>query len=99
MKGKLYRLLFEMNKNTRVRIKTPVGETQAKDTGPIITQGGVEGPVLSSVSIDNGLNVTFAQSDVEVNYKTLTLSPQSFMDDIMRVFYPPKLATTSWKNL
>ena len=83
--GKLYRLLFEMNKNTRVRIKTPVGETQAKDTGPIITQGSVEGPVLSSVSIDNGLNVTFAQSDVEVIYKTLTLSPQSFMDDIMRM--------------
>ena len=85
VKGKVYRLLFEMNKNTRIRIKTPVGETQARDTGPIVTQGGTEGPVLSSVSVDNGLNVTFVRSEVEVKYKTLALAPQSFMDDIMRM--------------
>ena len=74
-----------MNKNTRITIKTPVGDTQLKDTGPIVTQGSVEGPVLSSVSIDNGTNVTFAKSEVKVSYKNLKLSPTLFMDDIMQM--------------
>ena len=51
VKGKVYRLLYEMNKNTRITIQTPVGDTQPKDTGPIVTQGSVEGPVLSSVML------------------------------------------------
>ena len=85
VKGKVYRLLFEMNKNTRIIIQTPVGDTQPKNTGPIVTQGSVEGPVLSSVSIDNGTNVTFAQSEVEVMYKSLKLGPTIFMDDLARM--------------
>ena len=89
--------MFEMNKNTRIRIRTPVGVTQPKDTGPVVTQGGVEGPVMSSVSVDNGLNVTFVRSEVEVNYKTLTLAPQSFMDDIMRM--ADSLASAQFGNI
>ena len=85
VKGKVYRLLFEMNKNTRIIIQTPVGDTQPKNTGPIVTQGSVEGPVLSSVSIDNGTNVTFVQSEVEVMYKSLKLGPTIFMDDLARM--------------
>ena len=89
--------MYEMNKITRIRIQTSVGVTQPKDTGSIVTQGGVEGPVMSSVSIDNGLNVTFAQSEVEVRYKSLSLAPQSFMDDIMRM--AESLASAQYGNI
>ena len=50
VKGKDYRLLFEMNRNTRIRIKTPVGDSQWSDTGPNLTQGSVEAAVLSILS-------------------------------------------------
>ena len=36
IKGKVYRLLFEMNKNIRIQIQTPVGLTEARDTGPTV---------------------------------------------------------------
>ena len=75
VKGKVYRLLFEMNRNTRIMVKTPVGCSQSADTGPIITQGSVEAGVLSSVSIDNGTDVTFVNSDCEVMYHGLKLAP------------------------
>ena len=41
--------------------------------------------MLRSVSIDNGTNVTFVNSDCEVRYNKIKLSPQSFMDDILRM--------------
>ena len=68
VKGKVYRLLFELNKNARIEVNTPVGTSQSADTGPIVTQGSVEAGVMSSVSIDNGTNVTFVNSDCEVFY-------------------------------
>ena len=74
-----------MNKNTRITIRTPVGDSQSSDTGPNLTQGSVEAAVLSSVSIDNGTNVTFASSDCEVVYFNLPLAPLKFQDDIMRM--------------
>ena len=85
VKGKIYRLLFELNKNTKIKINTPVGLSQSAETGPIITQGGVESGILSSVSIDNGTNVTFANSDCEVIYHGLKLAPLDYQDDIMRM--------------
>ena len=86
-----------MNKNTRITIQTPVGDTQPKDTGPIVTQGGVEGPVLSSVSIDNGTNVAFAQSEVEVIFKNIKLGPTIFMDDLLRM--AETLASAQYGNI
>ena len=32
IKGKLYRLLFQMNKNTKISVQTPVGGTEESDT-------------------------------------------------------------------
>ena len=85
VKGKLYRLMYRMNENVRIKVKTPVGVTEAKDCGPACPQGSVEGPVNSSVSIGNGVANAFATSTNEIEYETVKLSPQSFMDDILKV--------------
>ena len=33
VRGKLYKLLYEMNKDTRIKVRTPVGDTEERDTG------------------------------------------------------------------
>ena len=85
VKGKLYRLLYEMNKNSKITIRTPVGDTEPKDSGPVITQGGIESAIMSSVSIDRGTDVTFAASDCEARYHGLKLAPLRWMVDMLRI--------------
>ena len=46
VKGKLYKLIFNLNKNIRIKVKTPVGESEPVDTGPYVGQGAVEGAVI-----------------------------------------------------
>ena len=35
VKGKVYRLIYGMNQNVKIKVKTPVGITESKETGPI----------------------------------------------------------------
>ena len=51
-RGKLYRLLYELNKNTIVKVKTAVGDTDEEDTGEGLGQGTNEGALISASSID-----------------------------------------------
>ena len=71
-----------MNKNTIIKVQTPVGETETRNTGPIVTQGGVDSATISSVSIGNGVSDAFKDSNEEIVYNTLPLSSIIFMDDI-----------------
>ena len=56
IKGKLYRLIFNMNKDTIIRVKTAVGETNEIETGENIGQGTLEG---SNISAANILSILF----------------------------------------
>ena len=83
--GKLYRLLYAMNKNTRISVQTPVGITEEQDTGEGVGQGTLEGALLSSVNLDNGVNEYFHNSEYEVSYGSLPLQPILFQDDVARM--------------
>ena len=85
VKGKVYRLLFRLNENMNIRVHTPVGFTQVKETGLTVGLGTVDSAIISSTSIGNSVDVTFAHSDCEVTYSSLKLLPQSFMDNILRM--------------
>ena len=85
VKGKVYRLLFEMNKNVKIKVKTPVGMSETVETGPILAQGSVEAAIASSSNIAVGVDEKFEESDKEVEYYGLDLNPFSFMDDIFRM--------------
>ena len=39
VRGKLYRLLYNINKDTVIKVKTAVGDTIEKETGENIGQG------------------------------------------------------------
>ena len=48
-----------MNGNINIKVKTPVGVSEEKETGPGCAQGSVERPVNSSVSLGNGVANAF----------------------------------------
>jgi hypothetical protein len=85
IKGKLYRLLFQMNKNTKISVQTPVGITEESDTGEGVGQGTLEGGLVSAVSLDKGVNDFFCESEYEVNYGEVALQPLLYQDDVARL--------------
>ena len=89
VKGKLYRLLYNMNKNTRISVQTPVGCTEEADTGETVGQGTLEGAVISSVSLDKGVEDFFLDSEHEPGYAGLQLRPLLFQDDVSRLALDP----------
>ena len=62
-RGKLYRLLYELNKNTIVKVKTA-----EEDTGEGLGQGTNEGALISALSIDSTVNEQFQNSPYAISY-------------------------------
>ena len=85
VKHKLYRLVYNMNKNVNIKVKTPFGITESKPRGPIVTQGGVESAVISSNNVDEGLKEAFEVEEKELKYEELIVKALSYMDDIFRM--------------
>ena len=77
--GKLYRLLYLMNQNTRIQVCTPVGVTDEADTGETLGQGTVEGAIASAVNLDRGV------TEDEIYYLGVKLGPLLFQDDVARL--------------
>ena len=46
VRGKLYRLIFNLNKDTEICVKTPVGATEYIDVGESLGQGTNEGAII-----------------------------------------------------
>ena len=59
VKGKIYRLIYKMNENIRISVKTSVGESEQSDTGENVGQGTVDGAIISANSIDGGVTEMF----------------------------------------
>ena len=85
VKGKLYRLLYSMNKNTRISVQTPVGITLEEDTGEGVGQGTLEGAIVSAVNLDTGVSEFFHNSEHEVNYGNVVINPLLYQDDVARL--------------
>ena len=85
IKGKLYRLLYMMNKNTRISVQTPVGPTEEEDTGEGVGQGTLEGALVSSANLDSGVDDFFHNSEYEISYGEIPLQPILYQDDVARM--------------
>ena len=85
VRGKLYRLLFMMNKDTIVKVNTGVGTTEEAETGENIGQGTGEGAIISAANISDGISKAFKHSSYEISYGEEMLNPLLFQDDIARV--------------
>ena len=89
VRGKLYKLLFELNKDTRISVRTAVGDTEQRETGEGWGQGTIEGAICSAVNLDNGVRDFFCNSEHEVSYGGVRLLPALFQDDVSRICMDP----------
>ena len=85
VKGKLYRLIYNLNKETEIRVKTSVGVSESTDVGEGLGQGTNEGAIISTVNLDGGITENFKDSESEVEYSGIKLGPCLFQDDIARL--------------
>ena len=99
IQGKLYRLIYEMNKSTVLSIKTGCGMTQPVKIGPNIAQGSIGGALISSVNLDNTVHQHFAKSEYEISYMDLRLQPTIFQDDISRLVSSRGAAQAGYRQL
>ena len=85
VKGKVYRLIYHLNKNNLIKIKTPVGITDGFQTGENVTQGSVGGGLISSINLDIPIRHFFHDSEHEVCYGSVDMSPIIYQDDLARL--------------
>ena len=85
IKGKLYRLWYEMNSSNNIFIKNGAGKSKAKETTEYIGQGTIGGALLSSLNLDMRIQEFFKQSTNEISYSDIKLGPLIFQDDLARM--------------
>ena len=108
IRGRIYRLMFMLNKSTRITVKTPVGETKPALTGPLFSQGSIMSAIVSSVNIDSGVRDEFHKNEEEdpnenetknedtvMMYDEVKLYPLLFQDDLSNVSESIEAAQTS----
>ena len=65
VKGKLYKLLYEMIKDTRIVVRTTVGD---ENVGEGWGQRAIEEAIFSAVNLDNGVKDFFEGNEYELSY-------------------------------
>ena len=84
LKGKMYRLMHELNKDTIIRVKTAVGETREVEVGAGLGQGGVESGVLSALSLSMGVQLYFTDCTSDMYYGNVPIKSVMWQDDLMK---------------
>ena len=83
--GKLYRIIYELNRKTVLKVKTGVGLSDSTELGENITQGSIGGALISTANLDYTVNNHFELSQYEISYSQIRLQPLIFQDDLSRL--------------
>ena len=59
VKGKIYRLLYMMNKDSIIQVKTGVGLSEKEESGANVSQGTIEGAIVSAANANQGITLAF----------------------------------------
>ena len=70
-------------------VRTPVGDSDKRNTGENWGQGTIEGAIASAKNLDGGVNDFFQTSDYEFFFSTLKLQPMLYQDDLIRACQDP----------
>ena len=92
VQGKTYKLLYEMNKDRKIKVRTAVGDSEELETEESLGQGSNEGAIASTNSIAKGVKDFFENSKYEEFYGPLKLQPFQFIDDIINLCKNPNSA-------
>ena len=85
VQGNLYKLLYELNKDTKISVKLSSGLSDERSIGENVTQGSIGGGLISANNLDRGINDQFKGSSHEICYGTLRMQPLCFQDDLARM--------------
>ena len=79
-------LLFKMNQNAKVAVKTPLGMTEGITMKNIIMQGTVWGSIFCTNTMDKLPKKLYKYSELLCKYKgEVTVPPLEMVDDILTV--------------
>ena len=77
-------LMFEFNKNNKVAINTPVGQTERINIGNVVIKGSTPAPLLCSNSVDLLGKVSLQRDDNLYKYKnTVNVTVLGATNDIL----------------
>ena len=85
IRGKLYRLWYELNKETEIRVRTGVGTTNVAKVGETVAQGSIGGGLVSALNLDVEVSNFFDGSSNEAAYSSIRLQPMILQDDLSRL--------------
>ena len=57
VRGNIYRLIYEMNKDTKIQVKSLSGISNVACTGDNVTQGSISAGLISAINLDRGINL------------------------------------------
>ena len=84
IKGRLWRNIFQINKQAKIKIKTPFGETSEAEIAEILKQGSVLATILAALHTDS-IKKYFVNSGLGSYYRNLHIPNLLFQDDIVRI--------------
>ena len=84
IRGRIWRNIYEVNKESRIFIKTPLGTTEGYNIGETVKQGSVLASKMASLHTD-GVNRMFENTGMGVQYGTVTINNLIFQDDIIKI--------------
>ena len=77
-------LIYEVNKNVNVAVKTPFGLTDRQNINRVVMQGEVYGPLCCSVQVDTFGKECIRKNKYLYKYKeTVGIPPLSMVDDLV----------------
>ena len=75
-----------LGQNNKIKIDTPVGETEDFNINNIVTQGGVLGGIKCSVQVDSIGKEAIKNNNNLYKYRnTVEIPPLGFVDDVLNI--------------
>lgn len=84
IRGRIWRTIYEINKESIIYIKTPLGITEGREIGETVKQGSVLASKMASLHTD-GVNRMFTNTGLGIQYGSLTINNLIFQDDIIKI--------------
>ena len=81
---KAVRLWFKLNENTKIEVKTAVGNTDQAEVGAVVGQGTIGGALVSQAVLDEAATESFPPAGrLELKYGEVPMAPLMWMDDLL----------------
>lgn len=84
IKGRIWRTIYQINKKSRLRIKTPFGKTPLLEIGESLKQGSVLATALAALHTST-VSSMFNNKGLNIKYGDMEINNLLFQDDILRI--------------